>query len=351
MHSPPVPAQQQQLLRDGYWDRTAVMALPDGSKRVRKISKGVESAGPWGMDNLRAEAHYLATLEASLHDFFPPLLGHWDTDTTGYDMGYMENYVDVGKIAQQQVFNQPQADAMQAYLGQRLFTQLHTPAITPPVLVANIKDTLNKAVHCLQTHSQLQLLLDAVSINQLPVVPLEQQLQALYAGTLLTQLDATPQVRLHGDLFLENMLLPAHDPGQNWPQQLVLIDPISVAGIGAGHPLFDLGKYESYATGELPAMRQERLLTSGFEAKDQTQQQFHWAIDWQDPAMAGFKKVNWHGRLRSLYVQHYGPVNTALYELLQAYFAAAMVVCTEGREQQARALKMRASLQLALTQT
>ena len=126
MHSPPVPAQQRQLLRDGYWDRTAVMALPDGSKRVRKISKGVESAGPWGMDNLRAEAHYLATLEASLHDFFPPLLGHWDTDTTGYDMGYMENYVDVGKIAQQQVFNQPQADAMQAYLGLRILAIVNT---------------------------------------------------------------------------------------------------------------------------------------------------------------------------------------------------------------------------------
>ncbi|MDP6968045.1 MAG: hypothetical protein QGG88_02915 [Gammaproteobacteria bacterium] len=347
----PIPAQELQLLRNGYWDRTSIISLPDTSKRVRKISKGAESAGPWGMDNLRAEALYLAALEDSLQDFFPPLLAHWDTDTTGYDMGYMENYVNVGQIAQEQVFNQPQADAMQTYLGQRLFTQLHTPSLASPLLVANIKDTLNKAMHCLQRHAQLQVLLDPVSINHLPVVSLEQQLQALYGSSLLTQLDATPQVRLHGDLFLENMLLPAHDPGQNWPQHLVLIDPISVAGIGAGHPLFDLGKYESYATGELPAMRQERLLISGFEGagEHQAPQQYHWAIDWQDPAMIGLKKINWHGQLRSLYIQHYGPVKTALYELLQAYFAAAMVVCTEGREQQARALKMRASLQLALT--
>ena len=259
--------------------------------------------------------------------------------------------MDVGKIAQQQIFDQAQANTMQTYLGQRLFTQLHTSATTPPVLAANIKDTLKKAMNCLQTHAQLQVLLGPVSINHLPVVSLEQQLQTLYAGTLLTTLNAAPQVRLHGDLFLENMLLPARDPGQNWPQHLILIDPISVAGIGAGHPLFDLGKYESYANGELPAMRQERLLISGFEvaSKTPTSQPYYWAVDWQDPAMAGFKNIDWHGQIRSLYVQHYGPVQTALYELLQAYFAAAMVVCTQGREQQARALKMRASLQLALT--
>ena len=61
-------------------------------------------------------------------------------------------------------------------------------------------------------------------------------------------------MRLHGDLFLENILLPTSSDQPLWPTQLVLIDPVSVAGMSAGHPLFDLAKYESYATGELPAM-------------------------------------------------------------------------------------------------
>jgi len=346
----PCSAQEVQLLRDGYWDRTAIVALDDGSKRVRKISKGDLSAGPWGRDNLRAEANYLATLESHLQDFFAPLFATWDEATTGYDMGYTDGYVDVGQIARQQLFNQEQAEAMQGYLGLRLFQQLHTSSTAKPILVENIKSTLKKAQLCLQEHAQLNCLLGQIQVNDLAVAPLQDQLQAIYNSQVLANFDTSPQVRLHGDLFLENMLLPANDTGSDWPHQLILIDPISVAGIGAGHPLFDLGKYESYATGELPAMRQQRLVLQGFDelSFDGTANRYHWAIDWHDDAMQGFKNINWHSRMRELYIQHYGPVDTAMYELLQAYFAAAMVVCTQGREQQARALKMRASLQLAL---
>ncbi|HCH24489.1 MAG TPA: hypothetical protein DE179_09375 [Oceanospirillaceae bacterium] len=350
----PCSAQEVQLLRDGYWDRTAIVAIDDGSQRVRKISKGAASAGPWGQNNLRAEANYLATLETQLRDCFPPLLDTWDHTTTGYDMGYMDGYVDVGQIACQQLFNQDQAEAMQSYLGQRLFQQLHTPSTATPLLVENIKSTLEKAHICLQEHAQLHCLLGQIKINDVPVSSLQEQLQSIYPSPVLTRFDSSPQVRLHGDLFLENMLLPATDTsaetGVDWPRQLILIDPISVAGIGAGHPLFDLGKYESYATGELPAMRQQRLLLAGFEGTkaDSLNHHYRWAIDWQDEAMQGFKHINWHSRMRELYTQQYGAVDTAMYALLQAYFAAAMVVCTQGREQQARALKMRASLQLAL---
>ncbi|MCP4791300.1 MAG: phosphotransferase [Gammaproteobacteria bacterium] len=347
----PDPAQEQHLLRDGYWDRTAIIKASDGSLRVRKISKGSDSAGPWGRDNLRAEARYLTNLEEPLVDFFPTLIQHWDGASTGYDMAYMEGYVDVGQVARNQLFSQAQADAMQRYLGSRLLQQVHVSSDSTPCLVANIKSTFNKALGCLQAHPQLHCLVHSISVNGLPVNTLEQQLSNIFSGALLPRMDASPQVRLHGDLFLENMLLPAVDPGVNWPQLLVLIDPISVAGIGTGHPLFDLGKYESYATGELPAMRQERLRLEGFEESTNNLQpgQYRWAIDWQDNALAGFKNINWHNQLRQLYVQHYGPIDRAMYELLQAYYAAAMVVCTTGKEQQARTLKMRSSLQLALT--
>ena len=346
----PCAAQEVQLLRDGYWDRTAVVAIDDGSKRVRKISKGHASAGPWGQDNLRAEANYLASLQSELENFFPPLLDTWDHTTTGYDMGYMDGYIDVGRIARRQLFKQHQADAMQNYLGQRLFRQLHIRSTAKPLLVENIKNTLVKAQTCLREHTQLNSLLGHIQVNDLTVAPLQEQLESIFTSPVLAHFDASPQVRLHGDLFLENMLLPGTNTGADWPQQLILIDPISVAGIGAGHPLFDLGKYESYASGELPAMRQQRLVLEGFEeAKmDPNNHCYRWAIDWQDEAMQGFININWHSRMRELFTQQYGPIDMAMYELLQAYFAAAMVVCTQGREQQARALKMRSSLQLAL---
>ena len=346
MNTNPTTATEHILLRDGYWDRTAVVQILSGELRVRKISKGDASAGPWGRDNLRAEAAYLQGLEYHLKDFFPALLDNWDGETTGYDMAFQQGFINVGELARRQLFNQAQADAMQDYLAQRVFKQLHTPCDTAPILAANMADTLLKAQACLQQQDDLQCLLGGIEINQQAVSCLDEQLKQLIDSPLLQSFDQQPQVRLHGDMFMENMLLPEKDPGSDWPQQLMLIDPISVAGVGTGHPMFDLGKYLSYATGELPAMRQERVIVTGFDDTDKGQ--FSWQIDWQDPAMAGFNNVDWHSSMRQAYIDHYGAIDTQAFALLEAYFASAMVVCTTGLEQQARALKMRESLEQAL---
>lgn len=345
MNTSPTPATEHTLLRDGYWDRTAVVQMPDGQLRVRKISKGDASAGPWGRDNLRAEAAYLQALEPHLEDFFPALLDHWDTDTTGYEMAFQQGYINVGELARRQLFSQAQADAMQGYLAQRVFKQLHRPCNTLPILASNMGDTLLKAQSELENNEPLACLQGSVTINGQAVSSLSDQLEKILDSRLLASFDQHPQVRLHGDMFMENMLLPEQDQGECWPQCLMLIDPISVAGVGAGHPLFDLGKYLSYATGELPAMRQERVIATGFDQPDLGT--FTWQIDWQDPAMAGFKNIDWHSTMRQAYIDHYGGIDQRAYALLEAYFAAAMVVCTTGLEQQARALKMRQSLELA----
>jgi hypothetical protein len=64
--------------------------------------------------------------------------------------------------------------------------------------------------------------------------------------------------------------------------------------------------------------------------------------------MQAYTEINWHSCLRQSYVNHYGPVDEAIYALLEAYFAAAMVICTEGVERQARALKALVSLERAI---
>ena len=101
-------------------------------------------------------------------------------------------------------------------------------------------------------------------------------------------------MRLHGDLFLENMLWrPADDAAGNSPQ-LVLIDPVSVAGVMGGPPLFDLVKYESYATGELPALRSEWVEVAGFDGSDD----YRYRVRWDSAELAPFRRLDWHTRFR-----------------------------------------------------
>lgn len=341
------------LLRDGYWDRTEIIRMADNSQRVRKQSKGRLSAGPWGVNNLRAEAQYLQDLEPHLLDLFPALIASWEKPAPGYDMAYKKECVDVGQIARAKLFNQQQADQFQNHLGKRVFGQLHTPYATQGdtkcELSANILDTLNKAAHTLASSSHLQRLqADKLTINGEDCNSLATNITRLTSTThTLEAFDKAPQVRLHGDLFLENILLPKFSSLKQWPTQLVLIDPVSVAGISAGHPLFDLAKYESYATGELPAMRRGHVQVSGLEGGKDGKLSF--AIDWQNKQMQAYKQINWHSRLRQSYISHYGAIDLSMYALLEAYFAAAMVLCTAGVEQQARALKALISLEHAVS--
>jgi len=337
------------LLRDGYWDRTEIIRMADGSQRVRKQSKGHQSAGPWGMDNLRSEAQYLQDLEPHLIDLFPRLIASWEQPAPGYDMSYHKECVDLGQLARAKVFNQQQADEFQTHLGKRVFGQLHTPSNATCNLSANILDTLKKASYAMASSAELScLLLDNLNIDGRDCCPISTNINRLTSATQLLQaIDSQPQVRLHGDLFLENILLPKFSSLKQWPTQLVLIDPVSVAGISSGHPLFDLAKYESYATGELPAMRRGHVQVRGMD--EEHVRDLGFTIDWHNTEMKAYTQVNWHSCLRQSYVDHYGPVDEAMYALLQAYFAAAMVLCTKGIERQARALKASVSLECAIS--
>lgn len=344
----PSLAAVEALLRDGYWDRTEVIRMADGSQRVRKQSKGQQSIGPWGMNNLRAEAQYLQELEPHLLDLFPRLIASWEQPFPGYDMAYKKEYVDLGQLARAKVFNQPQANLFQTHLGKRVFGQLHTQSNDPLSLSDNILGTLKKAEKTISTLAEFSpLRSEKLAINGHTCHSLTINIERLIQQThLLKMIDSQPQVRLHGDLFLENILLPKFSSLKRWPTQLVLIDPVSVAGISSGHPLFDLAKYESYGTGELPAIRRGHVAVSGLGSTKE--QALGYAIDWQHPDMQAYTSINWYSCLRQSYVKHYGPVDEAVYALLEAYFAAAMVICTKGTERQARALKALVGLERAI---
>jgi hypothetical protein len=336
-------------LRDGYWDRTELIRLGDGSLRVRKNSKGPAAPGPWGVSTLRREIEYLKALKGKAADLFPALLAAWDDGSQlGYEMACVENSIDVAALAQSTAMTQQQADAFQDLLGQALFKHLHRPVAPHESLASHVQQTITEAITQLSRHDQFAPLIDAdaVCINDTPVVGLRSALRRLLREpAALGTLDASPCVRLHGDLFLENVLVPRQDDATATPTRFKLVDPVSVAGVYQGHPLFDLVKYESYATGELLAMRAEKVYVDGFA--DPSAGRYAYRVCTDDPAIKPFRIIDWHSRFRAAYVRQYGQVDRRAYCLLEAYFALVMARCTSGLHQQARVLKAT----LALSET
>src|ERR1700710_2585773 len=76
------------LLKDGYWDRTELIELADGMRRVRKRNKPA-ATGPWGIESLRREIRYLTTVPPRAAGVLPPVLAAWDGQPDGApDVGY-----------------------------------------------------------------------------------------------------------------------------------------------------------------------------------------------------------------------------------------------------------------------
>ncbi|HUW85034.1 MAG TPA: hypothetical protein VMZ31_19810 [Phycisphaerae bacterium] len=351
-HPSPTPsvATVVKTLRDGYWDRTELIRLEDGSLRVRKISKGTAAPGPWGVSTLRREIEYLKALQGKAADLFPALLAAWDdTAQLGYEMACVENSIDVAVLAQSAAMTQQQADMFQDSLGQAVFKHLHQPIAPHESLASHVQQTITEALTRLRLHNEFAPLIDAdvVHINDTRLPGLQSAMQRLLRRpTTLETLDAAPCVRLHGDLFLENVLVPRQDDATATPTRFKLIDPVSVAGVYHGHPLFDLVKYESYATGELLAMRAEKVYVDGFA--DPSAGGYAYRVCTDNPVVKPFHAIDWHSRFRAAYVRRYGQVDHRAYCLLEAYFALVMALCTSGLHQQARVLKATLALNEAV---
>jgi len=348
--TPSVDTVVVRTLRDGYWDRTELIRLEDGSLRVRKTSKGTAAPGPWGVSTLRREIEYLKALQGKTADLFPALLAAWDDGALlGYEMACVEDSIDVAALAQSAAMTQQQADMFQDSLGQAMFKHLHQPLAPHESLASHVQQTITEVLAQLRLHDKFATLIDAdtVRINDTRLAGLQSALRRLLREpAALETLDAAPCVRLHGDLFLENVLVRQQDDATAMPTRFKLIDPVSVAGVDRGHPLFDLVKYESYATGELLAMRAEKVYVDGFA--DPSAGAYVYRVCTDDPAIKPFGTIDWHGRFRAAYVRQYGQVDRRAYCLLEAYFAVVMALCTSGLHQQARVLKATLSLNEAV---
>lgn len=375
VHAPAAggPGRVVRTLKDGYWDRTEIVQLDDGSRRVRKSSKGDAPPGPWGVAALRKEIKYLSTLPDRARAVFPPVLAAWDDAAAepprvGYEVPFYAEHTDAGELARKGALAQMEIDLFQEMLAEALLERVHAPALgrgpgegsrTAPrrgnpaeprsvhagmddqPLSAHVVSVVEHALRALETEPELARLIRAESIrlNGGPQAgPRMAFARALTDGAIIAALDAEPQVRLHGDLLLENMLwrrAAVVPDASSMSPRLVLIDPVSVAGVVSGPPLFDLVKYESYATGELPALRSEWLDVGGFDGGDDYWFQFRW----QSAELAPFRRFDWLTRFRRAFEAKFGPVERRAFHLIDGYFSAVMAVNTSGAQRRARLLK------------
>lgn len=342
-------------LKDGYWDRTEIVQMADGARRVRKSSKGDAPPGPWGVAALRREIGYLSTLPVAARSVFPPILAAWDESggalsAVGYEVPFYADHVDAGELARSGALAQAEIDAFQDALAEALLERVHAPLpATEQPLSRHVRDVVEHALRSLEAEPVLAAFIraDSVRLNQQDMAgPRTAFARMVEEGKAIVALDAEPQVRLHGDFFLENILWrPNKTVVTLDAPQLILIDPVSVAGVMRGPPVFDLVKYVSYAMGELPALRSEWVDVGGFEDGEPD---YHYGIRFHDPELAPYRTHDWHTRLRLAFEARYGPVNRRLYPLIDGYFSVAMAVNTSGVQRRARLLKATADFNAVL---
>jgi hypothetical protein len=349
----PSPGRVVRTLQDGFWDLTEVIELADGSCRVRKRCKGATSERPWGPELLRREIRYLRSASPEAAEVLPRLLACWDNPgergpDVGYEMPYYPHHRDAGSLARSGELTQGEIDFFQRELAHAVFDRLHaTTGRDDQLLSHHITGAVRQAFDRLVGDPAFAALIDAeqIELNGRPMLGSRAAFEAnVRDTTILASVDGAPAVRLHGDLHLENILWRPLAIAGDEPR-LVLIDVVSVAGVTYGLPLWDLVKYESYATGELMALRAEKIDVAGL---GDGSGRYRVRIRTEDPGFGPFTERNWHALFRSAHEKKYGVVERRLHHFIHGYFNAAMALNTSGLQRQGRLLRATEDFNAAL---
>ncbi|MEM7384988.1 MAG: phosphotransferase [Verrucomicrobiota bacterium] len=325
--------EEEILLKRGYWDETRVFLMPDGSRRVRKSSR---AGGPWALAALKKEIRYLLELPRTVAGRFPPVLKFWGledgAESAGYEMPYFSEWTDAGSLVRGGNWDQSEQSRFAKILGDLVVGELQE-SLQGTALSGHVRTTVKGALDTLAGNQEFldRIESDEIRINDRIFPGLRHAVEAIDRADLFQELDRQ-STRLHGDLILENVLWNPEPTGGQ--PSLILIDPVSVAGIDVGHPAFDLVKYESYASGELFAIREEKVIL-----ESEGERSWSFQLPEKDPEWNRFRSSGLSEGFRSRWEDRHGPVDPLVYHLIDGYFSLAMALNTSGRHQQARVLK------------
>ena len=319
------------VLQDGFWERTTVVRDESGELFVHKESTPAGADSPWGQTALREEIRFLGSVPAQAHPYYPPLQESWDDQTTGrvgYRIPFYPDYENVSAALRRGALSQDDADQIQAHLADAVVEATHQPAPASG-FVDHLLKTIEKAFSRLRELPEFATCIDApeISINGVPLLGLASAYERARTSPAMATLKALPSVCLHGDLILENILW---NPSAERP--LLLLDPVSVAGIWHGPAAFDLVKYASYASGELYALR-SGAVRAGPDSQDSSS--FHYQIS-LPPA---FTHIDLQSSFNQAFEKRHGARDPRIEHLHDGYFSLVMAVNTTGPQQWARVLK------------
>lgn len=314
-------------LKDGYWDLTTLVRATDGMLRVRKESRETANPGPWAHEALRNEISYLQNLPDPAKPYFPPLLDCWDDRTIGYEIPFYSDRPDLARLMLEKRLDPKALEEVQDELALAVLSGLHSSGeCDGNDFCIHLKSVIEESIEHLTQINEFRELIedDSLVLNDQDIPGIRHSFELLGNSGAWERLAAQPSVQIHGDLILENML---------W-SPILLIDPVSVAGLTHGNPLFDLVKHESYARGELYAIREDLVRAERLEDRI-----YLLEIPWTYEALEPFLEGDMTSRFRDHFVRHHGEIDLSLYNLIDGYFSLVMARNTTGLHQYARVLK------------
>ena len=312
-------------LQTGWWENVLLVEV-DGQRRVRKELHRLDA--PWARDVFIKEWRYLRDLPASLRPPFVSILAECDELRSArppddcplwFDMEYLDGFSDVRALLADGYIDPRDAERIQDGLIAALLDGLYHLAGEPfqadRIVWPVIEQVLSFAMQDDDLADYARA--DVLTVNDTDVPNLRRTWGAARADDdARRQLDDAAAVRLHGDLFYENVLYRADPPA------IRLVDPVSVAGVAAGPIVFDRVKFASWLSGELYELRHGGFTLQGDPARSVPRVNYAWSMD--DPVLRHLREVDLGGRVLEAMDERVGPSDEAQ-AVLHAYFNLAMV--------------------------
>ncbi|MBN1344145.1 MAG: hypothetical protein JXQ73_15780 [Phycisphaerae bacterium] len=315
-------------LQNGWWENVLLISV-SGEYRVRKELHRLDA--PWARNVLIKEWQYLRGLPQSLRPPFVTVLDQCqellsdpppDATPLWFDMEYLDGFTDVRSLLAQRRLTPFDADRIQALLIDALCEGLYRLPGEPFDPDRLVWPVMSQVLDLALTDQDLAPYArpDQIVVNGAPQANLKRTLPTARADDLpRRQFDRGASVRLHGDLFYENVLYRPDPPA------IRLIDPVSVAGVDSGPVLFDRVKFASWLSGELYALRHGAFQLTADPASNLPRIDYAWSKD--DPVIDGLHRLELGSRVLSAMDALTGP-SEAAGAVLDAYFSLAMVANT-----------------------